>query len=317
MKLFSKNKKASGHMAVCLHADGIFSASVKRSDKGLPNIEWINFVPLKTSSAIDDMLEALAKNADADRYTCSNLLVKDEYQLSLLDAPNTPQSEWKAAIRWQLRDVLDYSVTDATVDVIRIPSEEDGIGQTPSVYAVAARNKLIKERQDLFGAAKMPLTVIDIPEMAQRNIASLLEPSERALALLSFDAQGGLLTISYSGELYLARRIEISTLQLLHSREEKKSELYERLTVDLQRTLDHFERQFRHIVLGKMVLGPMEGLAADMQSYLSSGLQVPVETLSLDRIFNIDSVPELKQADAQQRYFLTLGAALRPEEAAA
>ena len=301
-------------MAVCLHGGGISAASVKRPQQGLPEIEWMEFVPVPTTSTMHSSLEELAEKSGSAHYTCSNLLTRAEYQVSLLEAPDVPESEWKSAIRWRLKDVLDFPATDATIDVLSIPVHESAVGRNSPLYVIAARNQVIRERQALFDAANIRLTVIDIPEMAQRNIAALLESPERALALLTFDTQGGLLTITCDGELYVARRMEISALQLESANHEQKRELYERLTVELQRTLDHFERQFRHIVLSRMVLGPMGASAAsDLQDYLSASLYVPVETLSLDSIFNVERVPDLMRPESQQLHLLTLGAALRVE----
>src|SRR5438067_7603301 len=50
---------------------------------------------------------------------------------------------------------------------------------------------------------------------AQRNISALLEPEGRGVAMLSFDADGGLLTVTFKAELYLARRIDVTLEQLL------------------------------------------------------------------------------------------------------
>jgi MSHA biogenesis protein MshI len=43
-------------------------------------------------------------------------------------------------------------------------------------------------------------------------------------------------------------------------------------------------------------------------------LYIPVDTFKLETILDLSKVPELKATDMQQRYFLTLGAALRLEE---
>ena len=40
----------------------------------------------------------------------------------------------------------------------------------------------------------IPLEVVDVPELAQRNLAHLLELEGRGLALLALDERGGLLT---------------------------------------------------------------------------------------------------------------------------
>ena len=51
-----------------------------------------------------------------------------------------------------------------------------------------------------------------------------------------------------------------------------------------------------------------------LQEYLASNLYIPVDTFKLETILDLSKAPELKATDMQQRYFLTLGAALRLEE---
>jgi MSHA biogenesis protein MshI len=63
------------------------------------------------------------------------------------------------------------------------------------------------------------------------------------------------------------------------------------------------------------VLSPFDA-SPGLQEYLSSNLYVPVETMHLDSVLDLSKVPELKSPETQQRYFLTLGAALRHEEKA-
>ena len=41
---------------------------------------------------------------------------------------------------------------------------------------------------------------------------------------------------------------------------------------------------------------------------------MPVEALNLETVLDLAKVPELKSLETQQRYFMTLGAALRHEE---
>ena len=55
-----------------------------------------------------------------------------------------------------------------------------------------------------------------------------------------------------------------------------------------------------------------EGTA--LQEYLSANLYIPIETLNLETILDFSKVPELYKIEQQQRYFITLGAALRLDE---
>jgi MSHA biogenesis protein MshI len=149
--------------------------------------------------------------------------------------------------------------------------------------------------------------------MAQRNISALLEQDGRGLALLSFDADGGLLTITYNAELYLSRRIDVTIGQLLEPDSDKQHLCYDKITLELQRSLDHFDRQFHFVNVAKLLLAPTG--SPGLHEYLATNLYMPVEAMALTDVFDLSKVPELANDDQQQqRFFLTLGAALRYEE---
>jgi len=297
-------------MAIRFHGGGASVASISKAAGEKPRVNLLAHYPANSSGL---PLEKLGKELNAGRYRWANLLAAGEYQLLSVDAPNVPPDELKTAIRWRLKDILDFHIDDATIDVLDVPVDKN-VARTHSMYAVAARNQLIEKRQAMFAEARIPLTVIDIPEMAQRNISVLMEPEKRGLAMLSFDDEGGLLTVTYSGEMYLARRIDVPFKQLAEVDEAHRASVFDRITLELQRSLDHFDRQYHYIPVSKLVLAPLGNATTALQEYLATNLYVPVETLQLQDILDMSKVPELMAPDAQQRYFLTLGAALRHEE---
>lgn len=312
MGFFAKAKKTAGLLAIRLQKEGISAACIKRSPSGLPSVDLLAFFSAEKNSDLIS-LEKLTRDLHAHRFQCSNLLSAGEYQILSVDAPNVPSDELKTAVRWRLKDMLDFHVDDATIDVLDVPLDKNAPSRNHSMYAIAARNQLIGQRQALFSDAKVPLSVIDIPEMAQRNIAALLEQEGRGLAFLSFDTEGGLLTVTYSGELYLARRIDVTPDQFSQPDAEQNAAVFDRVTLELQRSLDHFDRQYHFITIARLVLSP--SLAnSGLQGYLASNLYLPVETLNLETVLDISKAAELRTPEAQQRYFLTLGAALRHEE---
>ncbi len=297
-------------MAVTLLGDAACAAHVRRVSSAAP---VVTLAACHAGASAGEALEKIAKECDAARHQCTTLLAPREYQILSVDAPNVPSDELKTAVRWRLKDMLDFHVDDATIDVLDVPLDKNAPSRNHSMYAIAARNQLIGQRQALFSDAKVPLSVIDIPEMAQRNIAALLEQEGRGLAFLSFDTEGGLLTVTYSGELYLARRIDVTPDQFSQPDAEKNAAVFDRVTLELQRSLDHFDRQYHFITIARLVLSP--SLAnSGLQAYLASNLYLPVETLNLETVLDISKAAELRTPEAQQRYFLTLGAALRHEE---
>jgi MSHA biogenesis protein MshI len=313
MRFFSKPKKNDGWLTIAFPGDGICVGRIKRMAAAKPLVELSVFFPASADAALSpDMLIKLSKELQLDRYRCCTLLGGGEYQMLSVEAPNVPVDELKTAVRWRLKDMLDFHVDDATIDVLDIPVDKNAPVRNHQMFVVAARNSVIEQRQHLFADAQVALMVIDIPEMAQRNISALIETEGRGLAMLSFNGDGGLLTVTFNGELYLSRRIDVTLGQLLERDSDKQQVCHDKITLELQRSLDHFDRQFHFINVAKLVLAPTGALG--LHEYLAGNLYMPVEVMDLGDVLDIGNLPELQDEAQQQRFFLTLGAALRHEE---
>lgn len=308
-----KTHKNTGLMAVKLAAQGLFSAIVSPRTGSLPVLEFLSFYPIGTQNW-DTLLARLAKESPAKQKRCAVLLNTAEYQSFALDSINVPENELKSAVCFRLNDLLDYPVESACIDVLTVPGDSHQGGNKQSLIAIVAKNAEIARYQALFATAKLNLTVIDVHEMAQRNISSLLELEGRGLAMLSFDQQGGLLTVCFGGELYLSRRLDVSLTDLYNEDAQRKQGSFERISLELQRSLDHFDRQHNYITTAKLVLAPLGSVAEELRTFLAANMYLPVETLDLASIIALDQLPELRQSEQQQMYFYVIGAALRCDE---
>ena len=247
-----------------------------------------------------------------NRTRCATLLAAGDYQISAVEAPNVPEAELKAAMRWRMKDVIDYPVEQSVYDLLQIPSADGAAARARWIYVVVARNELVKTYAERFDDAKVPLSVIDIPETAQRNVAALYERDARGVGLLYFDDAGGLLTVSSGGELYLARRFDFTMSQIRRDDEDYREDLYNRILVELQRTLDNFERQYSQIVLSRLLVGP-EPEPTPLAAYLHSNLGIEVAPVSLEEVLEFrGGVPD---AQVQWGYFHLIGCSIRSEGA--
>jgi len=315
MGFFSKAQNNAAWLALVPQRDGIAAASVRLGPEAgaKPAVTVAAFFP-GTPSA--ESLEKAARETHSANYRCTTVLAGGEYQFISVESPNVPREELKSAMRWRLKDILDFPVDDATFDVLDMPLDSNAVVRPQqSLFAIAARNSVVAARQKQFNAAKVKLRVIDIPEMAQRNVSALLEQDGRGVAMLSFGEDGGLLTVSWRGELYLSRRIDVTLAQVLDDDHDRKQQSFDKITLELQRSLDNFERQFSFISVAKLVLAPTG--ATGLDEYLSSNLYTRIETLDLGHILDLERVPDLADAGRQQRFFVPIGAALRVEEGAA
>ncbi|MEO8716969.1 MAG: agglutinin biogenesis protein MshI [Burkholderiales bacterium] len=255
-----------------------------------------------------------ARERDLGRYQCSTLLAPGEYQVLLVEAPNVPQAELKTAIRWRIKDLLDYHVNDATVDVLAVPPNPAGSERAQSMYAVTARNDLIQSCIGRFESARIPLSVIDIQETSQRNIAALFERDDRGLAMLYMGQSEGLLTINFRRELMLARRIDVGMQNITLVSGAAREEQLQRVLLELQRTFDHFDRQYAYVPVSKLMLAP-DSEETGLAEFLARNLDMPVERARLSAAIDFGARAELEPQE-EWRFFHLIGAALRQESKA-
>ena len=294
-----------------LGSKGVYLAQAKYVGTR-PQVTRCAFYPLEEVNS--SALEKLRKEAQLEKARITTLLGANEYQLLMVEAPNVPVDELKASIRWKIKDSLNYHVDDATVDVLQIPSGKYGSERPQALYAVAASNETIRKRINLFDKARMELSVIDIAETAQRNIAALYETEGRGLALLAFNDDGGLLTITSDGELFLARRIDISIGQLSDADESLRQQYRDRVELEVQRSLDYFDRQFHQISINRLLISAPAELG--LVELLGDNPGLPAEGLDLAQGMDIIGVPELADSEFASYALHAVGAALRLEKRA-
>lgn len=308
LSLLKRRTRDGGWTAVVFSKRGVHIAQVEYVGVR-PRVGKCSFYPL--SGATPAALEKIRKEAHLGESRITTLLSPHEYQLMMVDAPNVPVDELKTAIRWKIKDALSYHVDDATVDVLPIPNKYGG-DRPRSLYAISASNQTVRKRIALFEQARLGLNVIDIPELAQRNVAALFETEAHGLAMLSFGDEGGLVTITCDGELLLARRIEITLGQLQDADENLRQQYLDRVELEVQRSLDYFDRQFHHIPVNRLLLSAPASLGLD--KVLAANLGQSVEMLDLAQRMDIVAVPELADSEYVCHALPALGAALRQEK---
>lgn len=258
-------------------------------------------------------LKRIAGQYDLRSKQLATLLLAGEYQLLQTEAPDLEdRAELKEALRWKVKDLVDYPVAEATLDYFEIPPDAMGAGRGRQLFVAIARNQVLRPKIELFQDARLPLSVIDLPEMGLRNVARLFETQLRGIALLNFSPIGGMLTFSFRGELVAVRRIEITLEQLEAAKDERLTDLFDRVALEVQRSVDNFERQFNAVTLARLVtvdLPTVPGLLEHLKQYLS----IKAEPLDLAEVIDFPALPELRELRRQAELLPIIGAALRQE----
>jgi MSHA biogenesis protein MshI len=309
MRFFGSSKRRPGWLCINLLADRVELSHVLAGDKPRPEVLLCDSYRKEGDDAAT--LKRLRRNLDLDRYRCTTLLAPADYQMLQVESPNVPAAELKTALRWRLKDMVDFPVETATVDALQVPAGGGG-ARPPQLFAVAARNERIAAVVQPFNEADIPLEAIDIPELAQRNVARCFEEKGRGLALLAFGEHDGLLTFTCDGELCQYRRIEVPLAQFEGGDGEQRRQLYDRIALELQRSLDHFDRQFHHVAVSRVVIAPMPGAEA-LHEYLAANLDLPVVLMDLAQVMDFPHIPELRDPVRQARCLPLIGGAMRSE----
>lgn len=309
---FLKEKRTvPGLTGLEVREDGVAVVRVVREPGRAPRVTACDFRSWNgDASARAKVLASLAADFDLKRARCTTVLDGSEYTLLLTEAPDVPADELRSAIRWRIKDLIDFHVDDATLDVFDVTTPS-APGKTRSMYVVAARNAAIQRRVDLCDNAGVNLDIIDIPEMAQRNLAAILPEDVRGVVMLSFGAHGGLVTITRQGEIYLSRRIEIGLDAL--GQADDRTPYFDQIVLEVQRSLDYFDSHFRQAHVDTLVLSPPAGEIPGIVEYLNQNLNIKAAVMNLGQAlqFDADVAPTLNG-----QALIALGAALRQEERA-
>lgn len=300
-------KYDEGWLAVVRQGDRLDLAHVICAVGKRPEVRLCDSFRIEKDEA--DALSRLAQSRNLKRYRCATLLAESDYRVVQVEAPNVPAEERVQATRWLLKDQLDFPVASAALAVADIPTEGN---RQANVFAVAAPAEVIGARMALFGDAKVALEAIDIPEMAVRNVAVLFEEENRGLAFLALIEGNGLLIITYRGELYLSRRIDLSSAALAQASEEKRGQMLERLALELQRTLDNFDRQYGFISVSRLLVASDYDCTGTTAA-LADNLYLPVQAVDLAPVADFNGLPELASLERQAQGLLAIGAALRTD----
>jgi MSHA biogenesis protein MshI len=279
-------------------ADSAFALVQPGGAEGKPAVRWTASEPWAQPVAA---LQRLRRRHALHRHHCVAVLQRHQYQCVTMDAPaGVPRADWAAAVRWQLKDTLDFPVDAAAIDVLAVPEGTSYRAQT-QLIAVAAPETQVRPLVEQAVDAGARWAAIDIAETALRNLSALVEPEGRAT-----------LVVTHGGELLSTRQMELNLLLDDDADPDQRSAGHEQAGLELQRTLDGIERAFGQVTLARLLITPMPGVHA-LCDHLSPLLYVPVAPLDLRDALDWSAVPGLLDDPARLNHQLcAIGAALRP-----
>jgi len=180
---------------------------------------------------------------------CNIALSISKYQLLQLDRPAVEDAELKQALQWTIKEQLS-SDEELVVDYFDPPAAAASSVKKLNVVAVAKRDVI--EIRDGVLKAGLALNIIGIEELA---ICNLLPPSDDAIITLKQDEGGQLsLSIIKRNQLFFSRRLPGYENLSAFTPEELKMDVVDKLSLEIQRSMDYFESQLRQAPVKKVYI---------------------------------------------------------------
>jgi MSHA biogenesis protein MshI len=299
-------KPKPGWVAMAPQGDRVRVVNLVREEGRPPAVRWACTEPWEDPP---QTLRALRRSHPLRRQRKVVVLERGQYQVLVIDTPDVPREEWRDAARWRLKDMVDFAVDSAGVDLLELAVDPQQ-RRHAAMMVVAAPRAALAACSDAGADAGLRWEAIDVPETALRNACLLCAEASRAEALLFVGSTFSTLVITAGGELLATRDIGAGIDRLADPDPVVRQQHYERVGLELQRTLDNIDRQFSQANLARLQIAPGPSLR-DFIAYVREIVSVPVAPFEFGAALDLSAVPELADPHEQAAYLPAIGAALR------
>ena len=207
---------------------------------------------------------------------CHLILHASQSQIVQVDKPNIPEQELTEALKWQIKDLVSIAPDDMVLDYFDGPTMSGGMEKLHVVCA--AKSELIPVVESLH-AQDFVVNTISIEEFA---FANLIPRSDEACLLLCQQPDEEMLVlIVKQGRLYFYRRLRGMAKVGEKSSEELDAGIIDALSLEIQRSVDYYERQLKQAPIRDIqVLVPAEQEALIARK-LAENTHLPVNIFTL------------------------------------
>lgn len=313
------NKNRNGSLtAIVPHSSGVSIASVQMTPKNLPILDLCDFVSWDSVGEGKNILQSKVRQFGLAKSNCTTTMELGEYSVLSVEAPDVPANELRAAVRWQIKDLIDYHIDDAVLDVFDAPAS-GADGRQRNLYVAVSKMSTVKERVKVLQDVDANVTTIDIPELVLRNITACLPEDDTGVAFVYLSKHRGLIILSRQSTLYLARGLNVGYEDILSEPGLVPSDTntlvapgYDQLVLEVQRSLDYYDRYFKQPAIAGVVLAPLDQDSSGLLDYLEQQIGIRSRMLDLNDLFQTTTSIDTK---IQANCFLAIGAAMRQTKA--
>lgn len=257
------------------------------------------------------VLSDLAKRYKLSAIPCNFVLNPDEYQLLQVQKPQVDKQEMQAALRWHIKDQIDFHIDDVVLDFITSPVDN------MSLQVIAARKSIIQEYVDLLLNSNCQLTSIDVAAQSARNLIDKVKSVSEgnSIGLLNLWDTSAKISVLLNHDLYINRLTNIGAESLVTVSEDDidSQSVIDALAVELQRTFDYYESSSRQAAVNQLLIMSNTRPVAQLDEMIQQRLGINCQIITLHNLGDLDIDVTMQTTDLPDACLMAIGGALRTE----
>lgn len=265
----------------------------------LPEITTCDFFPSQQNDIqIRQCLTEFVLKNNLKKTKCCWMLHPNQYHLTLINTPNVPKAEYKSAVRWQIKDVINYPLEEAVVEIF-YPEESEK--HPKKIYVIIAQNSLLQNIANIIQNCYLQLVAIDIREFAIRNLITNLALNDEPVGFLDISDDRFMLVIAQFDRIKFVRHIKTNL-------KKSKTERLDELVIELQRSFDYCATSLGQKVPTKIFIPLSKNSDINTEQDLAKKLGKEISVWDLQKIVSFISPIDL---ETQALCWPVIGGALR------
>ncbi|MEM7210189.1 MAG: hypothetical protein AAF434_20375 [Pseudomonadota bacterium] len=227
---------------------------VSRANNQIGELVAASSYALGESGSVDDALAAACNEHKLSKAACVYVMESNSYSLLQVESPNVAADETLAALRWKVKDLIDFHIDDATIDTYPMPASNRS-GATGMMSVVVTKTSSIQERVDLMHKHEIEPTAIDINELALNNISRVtFKTDDKPSAVMYLLPESMVIQIADGTEMFLSRSIESNTNLAATEPANRDADAwslvpeaesdFDLVSLEMQRSMDYYESHY-------------------------------------------------------------------------
>lgn len=212
---------------------------------------------------------------------CHLVLAASQAQTVQVDKPKIPESELNAALKWQIKDLVNYSPEDMVLDYYDAPALN---GSNEKISVVCTSKKELIPLIESMNAEGLVLKSITTEEFAFANLLPV--QNDACLMVCQQPNEEIVLLIVKQGKIFFTRRLRGFAQIAAKTAEELSYGVIDNLNLEIQRSTDYFERQLKQAPIRTIeVIVPIENEAV-LARKLAENTNAAVNLLAMPEGFD-------------------------------